>query len=139
MLTMDEARGIAARIWTRTNNKRKLMDAQICEDFADVLVDEVTKRGLDDPKLKEENDKLKTEILNLRSAVEKAELQVQLVKEQSEKDQKTWQAAFNKIQAEEKQQKLNAANLQSAIDKAQLDYANLQSAHETLRLKNEMV
>jgi len=127
MLTMDEARGIAARIWTRTNHKRKIMDPSLCEDIADVLVDEVTKRSLDDtatPKLKElqdENEKLKTEILNLRSISEKAELQVQLVKEQADKDQKTWQAAFDKIQGEHK-----------ALT---LTHANLQSDHESLKLK----
>ena len=127
MLTMDEARGIAARIWTRTNNKRKLMDVQLCEDFADVLVDEVTKATVDGtatPKLKElqdENEKLKTEILNLRAASEKAELQVQLVKEQADKDQKTWQAVFDKIQNEHK-----------ALT---LTHANLQSNHESLKLK----
>lgn len=80
MLTMDEARGIAAGIWTRTNNKRKIMDPQLCEDIADVLVDEISKLGLYDtttPKLKElqdQNEKFKTEILNLRSINEKAEL-----------------------------------------------------------------
>jgi hypothetical protein len=80
MLSMDEARGIAAGIWTRTNHRRKIMDPSLCEDIADVLVNEIEKRRLDDtptPKLKEledQNEQLKTEILNLKSVHEKTEL-----------------------------------------------------------------
>ncbi len=140
MLTMDEARGIAAGIWCRTNNKRKVMDPQLCEDIADVLVDEVCKRSLDDtatPKLKElqdQNEQLKTEILNLRSINEKAELQTQLVKEQALKDQAA-------IQTHQKDLEHVNGNLRHELKQASVEVANLKSELDTLKLvpKNEVV
>ncbi len=116
MLTMDEARGIAATIWTRSNNKRKVMDPQLCEDIADVLVDEVSKVNLD-PKeldsLKETHEKLKTLHTELQDENDK-------LKERIVADQETWQEAFNKIQAELKEHKLNYANLQSDFENLKL-------------------
>ena len=110
MLTMDEARGIAARIWTRSNHKRKIMDPQLCEDIADVLVDEVMKVTLN----QSVNNSLKDEVNCLK------------------KDSDTLKASYIKLQEE---YKLSAKTLQAAIDKAQLNYANLQSDYESLKLK----
>ncbi len=130
MLTMDEARGIAAGVWTRANQRRKIMDPQLCEDFADVLVCEVTKRGLDacgDVGLKAEIEALQSRILT---------------------DQKTWQTSFDTIQAENTALKTHQTdlehvngNLRHELKQAQLEAANLKTELDTLKLvpKNEVV
>ncbi len=112
MLTLDEARGIAAGIWTGPNFRRKVLDPIMCEEIANLLVDEILKRGLDDtatPKLKElqgQNEKLKTELLNLRSVNEKAELH-----------QKDLEHVNGNLRHELKQAQVEVANLKSEIDR----------------------
>jgi hypothetical protein len=98
MLTMDEARGIAARIWTRTNHRRKVMDPSLCEDIADVLVEEVAKNNIDDAK---QNQKV-ADFERLKSGHEK-------LKEH-----------YAEAQSEISKMKLNMANLQSEIDTLKL-------------------
>lgn len=43
MLTLDEARGLAAKIWTGPNFRRTPLDPIMCDHVANLLVDEVTK------------------------------------------------------------------------------------------------
>lgn len=58
-MLLDEARGIAAKIWCLPNNRRRVMDAQLCEDFANLLIDEVAKISVDDTHLRHKAHKAK--------------------------------------------------------------------------------
>lgn len=127
MLTIDEARGLAAKVWTRPNSRRKVLDAQLCEEFANVLVDEIAKRGLDNTalldhdRLKTDHDRLTGNYAELSADLVRLQNEYARLKARSAEDQKTWQASFDKIQNDHK-----------ALT---LAHANLQSEHETLKLK----
>lgn len=46
-MQLDEARGIAAKVWLDPNHRRKVMDKGILDSFANILVDEVEKAKLE--------------------------------------------------------------------------------------------
>lgn len=45
-MQIDEARGIAAKVWLLQNHRRKVMDKELLESFANILLDEVEKANL---------------------------------------------------------------------------------------------
>ena len=42
-MTIEEARGIAAKAWCHSNNRRRILDPGLCEAFAEIILDEVSK------------------------------------------------------------------------------------------------
>ena len=87
-LTLEEARGIAAQIWMKPNYRRRPLDAGLCEDIANLLVDETIKASDGHEKIaldfhnqlnvkEAEIEKLKSENLSLLADRDQLEAKVQ--------------------------------------------------------------
>ena len=84
-MSLEEAMGKSATIWTQHNFRRRVMDPDLCRAIANLLVDELTLHAMDETKLadferlKSGHEKLKAhyseaqvEIANLKSELETA-------------------------------------------------------------------
>lgn len=122
MLTLEEARGIVAKIWMGPNYRRRVMDTQLCEDFANVLVDELIKTSVDTP----EFDKLNLEFAQAK--VELSNVQSRVID-------------FDKLRDQFASLKDHYDSLNDQYNRLKLNFANLQSDNESLKLgkKDEVV
>ena len=121
MLTLDEARGIAAKIWLKPNYRRSVLDPIMCDDIANLLVDEVTKAGLSP-----EHDQLKLDLAQAKVDLARAnstvtdfdKLRDQLA---SLKDHyNSLNDQYERLKLVEKQLNIEIANLRSEVDNLKL-------------------
>jgi len=121
MLTLDEARGIAAQIWCKPNYRRSVLDPIMCDDIANLLIDELTKAGISP-----EQDQLKLDLAQARvelagvkaRATDFDKLRDQLV---SLKDHyNSLNDQYERLKLVEKQLNIEIANLRSEVDNLKL-------------------
>ena len=121
MLTLDEARGIAAQIWLKPNYRRKALDPILCDDIANLLVDELTKATMGP-----EFDKLQLDLAQAKVDLANATARV---------------TDFDKLRDQLASLKDHYNSLNDQYERLKLNHANLESEHDRLKLgkKDEAV
>lgn len=85
-MTLEEARGLAAAIWTTPNYRRRVLDVQLCEDIANLLVVELMKQEelLKKFQLNPAFEDAKVEIEKLKDILKSSEIEIEKLKNEIE-------------------------------------------------------